>query len=319
MKNIYFLIIPKTHPLDIIGPAQLFYECKDNGADLDLFFVSSTKTTELDSSLGLGFSNLTPYESLALNSDDIIVVPGIEFSLLMDGDFKIESQDFYSWMRKQYGNGVTMVSVCTGAFILGDAGLLKGKNATTHWKAFDVFEEKFPDTQLLKNKLFVENKRIYTSAGMLSGIDLCLYLVEKEFGIKFAIEVAKEVVMYFRRGETDPQLSIFLQYRNHLDDRIHTIQDYISNNLSQTLRIEELAEIVFMSPRNLTRQFKSITGITVGFYTSKLRTELAVQLLSEDHTMGYVAGKCGFKSTNQLRALLKKNEAILPLSMEELT
>ena len=98
MKNIYFLIIPKTHPLDIIGPAQLFYECKDNGADLDLFFVSSTKTTELDSSLGLGFSNLTPYENLALNSDDIIV-PGIEFSLLMDGDFKIESQDFYSWMR----------------------------------------------------------------------------------------------------------------------------------------------------------------------------------------------------------------------------
>ena len=83
MKNIYFLIIPKTHPLDIIGPAQLFYECKDNGADLDLFFVSSTKTTELDSSLGLGFSNLTSYQDLELNIDDIIVVPGIEFSLLL--------------------------------------------------------------------------------------------------------------------------------------------------------------------------------------------------------------------------------------------
>ncbi len=316
MKNIYFLIVPQTHPLDIIGPAQLFYECKENGADLNLFFVSTTESTELDSSLGLGFSKLTPYQNLDLKEDDIIVVPGIEFDLLMDVDFRLESQDFYSWMRTQYTNGVTMVSVCTGAFLLGESGLLKGKMATTHWKAFDVFEQKFPDTKLLKNKLFVENERIYTSAGMLSGIDLCLYLVEKEFGIKFAVEIAKEIVLYFRRGETDPQLSIFLQYRNHLDDRIHNAQDFIGSNLATPFNIEDIADKVHMSARNLTRLFKKTTGITIGHYLSKLRVEQSINLLADGYTIDFAAQNCGLSSTNQLRTLLKKHKEIIPADIE---
>jgi len=232
--------------------------------------------------------------------------------LIQDSKFKIESQDFYDWLHQQYVNGSTLVSVCTGAFILGEAKLLKGKKATTHWKAFDEFEKKYPDTELLKNRLFVENERIYTSAGMLSGIDLCLYLVEKEYGIKFAIEVAKEVVMYFRRGESDPQLSIFLQYRNHLDDRVHITQDFIANNLSKPFIIEDLADKVHMSARNLTRQFKKITGITIGNYLAKLRVEQSVHLLAEGYTMEYTANECGLKSTNQLRTLLKQYEGVIP-------
>jgi len=316
MKNIYFLIVPKTHPLDIIGPAQLFYECKENGADLNLFFVSSTEETGLESSIGLGFSKLTPYKNLVLEEGDIVVIPGIEFELLLDSDFKVESQDFYAWMRQQYANGVTLVSVCTGAFLLGESGLLKGKNATTHWKAFDTFEQKFPDTKLLKNKLFVENERMYTSAGMLSGTDLCLYLVEKEFGIKFAVEIAKEVVIYFRRGETDPQLSIFLQYRNHLDDRIHKAQDFIAKQLASPFNIDDIAEHVYMSARNLTRLFKKTTGITIGHYVSKLRVEQAIHLLADGYTLAYVAQKCGLNSSNQLRSLLKKHKDVLPENLD---
>jgi len=318
MKNIYFLILPLTHPLDSLGPAQLFFEAKENGADIQLHFVSSTLEKEIDSSLGLGFSKLTSYKEFKLGQDDIIVIPGIEFSLLQDSKFKIESQDFYAWLGEQYNNGSTLVSVCTGAFILGEAGLLKGKKATTHWKAFDEFEKKYTDTELLKNRLFVENERIYTSAGMLSGIDLCLYLVEKEYGIKFAVEVAKEVVMYFRRGESDPQLSIFLQYRNHLDDRVHTTQDFIANNLSEPFIIEDLADKVHMSARNLTRLFKKITGITIGNYLAKLRVEQSVHLLAEGYTMEYTADECGLKSTNQLRTLLKKHEGVIPTDLTSL-
>ncbi len=318
MKNIYFLILPLTHPLDSLGPAQLFFEAKENGADIQLHFVSSTLEKEIDSSLGLGFSKLTPYKEFELGQDDIIVIPGIEFSLLQDSKFKIESQDFYAWLREQYNNGSTLVSVCTGAFILGEAGLLKGKKATTHWKAFDKFEKIYTDTELLKNRLFVENERIYTSAGMLSGIDLCLFLVEKEYGIKFAVEVAKEIVMYFRRGDSDPQLSIFLQYRNHLDDRVHATQDFIANNLSEPFIIEDLADKVHMSARNLTRLFKKITGITIGNYLAKLRVEQSVHLLAEGYTMEYTADECGLKSTNQLRTLLKKHEGVIPTDLTSL-
>jgi len=315
MKNIYFLILPKTHPLDSLGPAQLFFEAQENGAKIELHFVSSTNDDELISSLGLGFSKLIGYKEIELFKDDILVIPGIEFSLLQDAKFKNENQDFYQWLNAQYKKEATLVSICTGAFILADAGLLKGKKATTHWKVFDEFEQKFPDTELVKNRLFVENERIYTSAGMLSGIDLCLYLLEKEYGIKFAIEIAKEVVMYFRRGESDPQLSIFLQYRNHLDTRIHTAQDFIANNLATPFIIEDLADKVHMSARNLTRQFKKTTGITIGDYLTKLRVEQSVHLLSEGYTLEYAAKECGLKSTNQLRSLLRKFEGVIPTDL----
>jgi len=318
VKNIYFLMPPNTHPLDIIGPAQLFFECIEYGAELELFFVSSTLESKATNTLGFGFSELTPYHEFRLSKGDIIVIPGIEFSLYNDADFKKESEGFYKWLYAQYDQGATMVSVCTGAFLLADAGLLKGKKATTHWKAFDLFEQKFPDTELLKNRLFVENERIYTSAGMLSGIDLCLYLVEKEYGVKFAVEIAKEVVMYFRRSESDPQLSIFLQYRNHLETRIHDAQDFISKNLALSFTIEDIAEIVNMSARNLTRLFKKTIGITIGDYHTKLRVEQAINLLAEGYTMAYTTEQCGLKSTTQLRSLLKKYQDIIPTDVDDL-
>ncbi len=305
MKNIYLVHLPGTHPLDIIGPAQLFYECIEYGADLNLHFVSSTSDDELESSIGLGFSKLTPYSQFELSLGDILVIPGIEFSFFTDDEFQQTSQNFYTWLNSQYENKATIVSVCTGAFVLAQAGLLDGMQATTHWKAFNTFQKLFPKVELLENRLFVENERIYTSAGMLSGIDMCLYLVEKEYGTKFAIDIAKEVVMYFRRGEADPQLSIFLQYRNHLDTRVHDAQDFIADNLPDSFTIEEVADKVSMSSRNLTRLFKKTTGITIGDYHTKLRIERALQLMSEGHTIEFAADKCGLKSTNQLRTLLK--------------
>ena len=96
---------------------------------------------------------------------------------------------------------------------------------------------KFPNIDLQKNRLFVANNNLYTSAGVSSGIDLALYILENQFGSKFASDIAKEVVIYFRRSESDPQLSIFLQYRNHLDSRIHNAQDYIVKNMSKPFTI----------------------------------------------------------------------------------
>jgi transcriptional regulator GlxA family with amidase domain len=313
MKNIYSIHLPGTHPLDIIGPAQLFYECIEYGVDLHLHFVSSTLDNELKSSIGLGFSKLIPYKHFELSKGDIIVVPGIEFSLFADEVFQNECQDFYAWLNRQHKQKATIVSVCTGAFVLAQAGLLNGLQATTHWKSFDVFEMRYPEIELVKNRLFVENEYIFTSAGMLSGIDLCLYLVEKEYGTKFAIKIAKEIVIYFRRSGSDPQLSIFLQFRNHLDTRIHDAQDFVEVNLGASFTIEKVADHVNMSSRNLTRLFKKTTGITLGDYLTKLRIERSIQLLAEGHTLDFVAHKCGLKSTNQLRTLLKKHQEILPV------
>lgn len=194
--------------------------------------------------------------------------------------------------------------------------MLNGKVCTTHWKYLQRFTQKYPQILVQKNRLFTDQGRIYTSAGVSSGIDLSLYILEKLYGTKFAIDIAKEIVIYFRRGESDTQLSIFLAYRNHINNQIHEAQDYIQSHLSQPLVTEELAERVNMSVRNFSRVFKKSTGITVGQFIEKLRVETAVELLSQNNKVEFVANQCGLKSTNQLRSLLKKYKSVLPTELK---
>lgn len=277
-----------------------------------------SNNTTIESSAGLGFSKLTPYHKFQLSANDFIFIPGLEYALLSNVNFLKESKSFLDWLSSQYNMGVNICSVCTGAFLLAEAGILNGKKCTTHWRFVSELSQRFPDIDIKKNKLFIEDDNLYTSAGVSSGIDLALYIIENQFGSKFATDIAKEVVIYFRRNESDPQLSVFLQYRNHLDYRIHDAQDYIVKYLSSTFTIYDIAETVNMSTRNLTRLFKKTTEITIGEYIEKLKVDRAVHLLSEKNKVEYVAKQCGFYSTNQLRRILKKHKGVLPSDISSL-
>ena len=294
------------------GPAHIFYEAKEYGADIDLHFVSISDDPKIESTSGLNFSELLPFHRFQLSAKDFIFVPGMEYRLFSDPHFMESAQAFFKWLHQQYKNGVTVCSVCTGAFLLAEAGILDGKSGTTHWKYFPEFAKKYPKVDLKKNRLFVMAPHLYTSAGVSSGIDLSLFVLEKEYGPKLAADVAKEAVVYFRRGESDPQLSIYLQYRNHQETRVHDVQDYMEQHLCDAFTLEELAGHVHMGVRNLTRLYKKTTGISIGDYLEKLRVERAVNLLSQNHKLDFVAGQIGLKSTNQLRAILKKNKGPLP-------
>lgn len=307
-----FLVPPNVHLLDLTGAAQIFYEAIEYGADLDLHFLSISATqTTVKSSANLFLSQLTPFSQVTLSAGDFIFIPGLEMPILQSLDFKKDTRALLAWLVAQWQQGVEIISICTGAFLLGESGLLNGKKATTHWKFVDLLQQQYPRIEVLKNRLFVENQGIYTSAGVASGIDLALFLIEQKFGTKLATDVAREVVVYFRRSEQDPQLSIFLQYRNHLEDRIHTLQDFISHHLDEVLSIENLAARVHLSPRHLTRLFKETLGITIGQYIEKLKIEKALHLLERNHKMDYIAYQCGFKSTNQLRQILRKHSLLM--------
>lgn len=301
--------------LDITGPAQIFYEAKEYGADLNLHFLSLGTKTEIESSAGLYFSKLQVFFQSHPQKGDLIFIPGLDYTLLREKNFLEEVKDFLDWLILQQKKEVQICSICTGAFLLAESGLLNGKSCTTHWKYLDDFAQQFPQILIQKNRLFVENEGIYTSAGMSSGIDLSLYILEQNFGSSLVVELAKEVVIYFRRSESDPQLSIFLQYRNHLEKRIHDVQDHLRKELANAPQLNELAEVAHTSSRNLTRLFKKTTGITLGAYIEKLRVERAVKLLSEGNKVAFVAEKCGLKSENQLRNLLKKHKGILPTDL----
>ncbi len=304
--QVAFLATPQVHLLDLSGPAHIFYEAAEHKQEISLHYICLDNNIELRTSSGLNFSKLDPFYTLKLKKGDLLFIPGLESDLLLDPTFNKKLVPFFQWLKEQYSKGVLLCSVCTGAFLIAQSGLLKGKTCTTHWKYLDQFRKKYPEVQLLGNRFFVECDGIYSSAGVSSGIDLALFILEKTYGSYFAAQIAREVVIYHRRGEADPQLNIFLNYRNHQENRIHEVQNWLTQNLKVASNIENIAENVNMSGRNLTRLFKKTTGITIGQYIEKLRFETATKLLEEGATMDHVAMECGLKSTNQLRSILKK-------------
>ncbi len=307
LKDVFFVVPPKVHLLDINGPAHIFYEAREYGASIDLHFISPINEDRVMSSAGLSFSELKPFGDFLPTKGDFIFVPGLYFSILSDNEFLQKCSSFFSWLKECDRIGVNICSVCTGSFLLAEAGILNDRSCTTHWKRVKALKERFPKIVVKESRLLVIDKNIYTSAGISSGIDLALFILETKFSPKLAADVAKEAVIYFRRGESDPQLSVFLRYRNHLEERIHKAQEFIAQHLDKQFTQLEIAENVNMSPRNLSRLFKKATGITIHTYTEKLRVEKANNLLNENNKLEMVARECGFKSVSQLWEVLKKH------------
>jgi transcriptional regulator GlxA family with amidase domain len=159
---------------------------------------------------------------------------------------------------------------------------------------------------VLSDVFYVKNNGVYTSGGITAGIDLALSVVEDLAGAPFAQKVARGLVVYYRRNGNHKQESIYLDYRNHLNIKIHEVQNYLVHNLSGETSISNLALLANMSPRNLTRLFKHTTGITVNQYVTLLRSETAKTLLKNpDNSLAFIASKCGFKTSRQLQRILK--------------
>ncbi|WP_316804343.1 GlxA family transcriptional regulator [Pedobacter nototheniae] len=298
-NRVIFLIFESVHLLDLAGAVTVFYESGCCGKKYDIHYVSPYPNPE--SSAGLGFRNINAPSSVTVNKDDIVIVAGMEIEKWNRADDHL----WMGWLQLAAANGATVCSICTAAFALAAAGLLDGQNCTTHWAWTMALQRNYPRLKVIENKLFVQSGRIFTSAGISTGIDLALYLVEEQHGVAFACSVAKDMVVYIRRDGMEVQNSIYLQNRQHISHQVHQIQDYITKNLHHKLKIDELAETAFISPRSLTRLFKSATGITIGQYIQLLRQEKAKHLLKENYKAAWVAKECGYKSVASLRQLTK--------------
>lgn len=288
--TVVFVVPPQVHMLDLAGPVHLFYEAAAFGAGITLKYISLQEgCSEATSSSGFPFARLESFSSLSLREGDIIFVPGLDASLLTDPLFLTSVAPFLHWLQEQYKKGINLGAICTGAFLLAEAGLLDGKQCTTHWRYLQSFRSRYKEVAARTNRLFVMCEGIYTSAGVASGIDLALFMLEERFGSRLGSTIAREVVIYFRRGTGDPQLSPFLQYRNHLEERVHVVQEWMSEHLQEKCSLEQLAELAHTSPCNLTRLFREATGITIGQYLEKLRLERAIRLLGEKSKVEAVA------------------------------
>jgi transcriptional regulator GlxA family with amidase domain len=198
----------------------------------------------------------------------------------------------------------TVCSVCTGAFLLAEAGILDGLACATHWADADLLQQRYPRIKVRKGVLFVQEGNIFTSAGIASGIDLAIHLIGLRYGEKLAFQVARSLVIYLRRSGGFQQESVYLQYRNHLDDIVHRAQSILIESLDSPPSLDRLAKVVGASQRNLSRRFRRSLDLSVGEYLRELRLERARSLLREAGSkVEDVAKACGFKGSRQLRNL----------------
>ena len=298
-KNVFFLVLPHVHALDLSGPVQAFYESNDFGADYRLRYVGPQERAR--SAQGLWFSDLEPLPPV--EAGDLVVVPGIDSRHLRSLD-----AESAAWLRRAHAAGALLCSICSGAFLLAQAGLLAGRQCTTHWKVVERLQHDYPAARVVDNRLFVRDGRILTSAGVASGIDLALALIEEDHGPLVTARTAREMVVYMRRDGSQPQDSIYLDYRTHLHPGIHRVQDWLVAHPDEQHTIEDLAKVARMSSRNLTRVFRQATGITLKDFSTRLKLEVAGNLLhNPDLTVEGVASRCGFKDSRQLRRLWKQN------------
>jgi transcriptional regulator GlxA family with amidase domain len=305
MKKVIFIIPPTVELLDLAGPVQVFTEAKFYGFEMDMEFY--TYQDNPVSTAGLGFGNLDNFKNAKLKEGDFVFVPGMDYEYVSSIPFKAE-REFFNWLKECSDNKITICSICNGAFALGYAGLLNDTECTTHWRRVNDLLSLFPKAKVLADILYVKSNNIYTSAGISAGIDLALAILEEFKGALFTHKVARGLVVYHRRSGRHKQESIYLDYRNHINPQVHEVQDYMIDNLSKENSIESLADLVGMSPRNLSRVFKEKTGSTVLEYLTLLRKEYAHTMLNNpEYTIEFIASKCGFKTARQLQRILKTN------------
>lgn len=305
MRKIAFIIPPTVELLDLAGPVQVFTEAKFYGFEIQIEFYSYS--AEPISTSGLGFGALKNYKEANLQEGDYVFVPGMDSDYINSISFGAEI-DFFKWLKVSSENKITVCSICNGAFALGKAGLLHDTKCTTHWLRVADLQSQFPTAKVLTDILYIKNNDIYTSAGISSGIDMALAILEDLKGPFFTHKIARVLVVYHRRSGNHKQQSIYLDYRNHINPQVHEVQDYLINNLSGENSLHSLASLVNMSPRNLTRVFKEKTGLTILEYLKLLRKEYANTMLNNpEYTIEFIALKCGFKSARQLQRILKTN------------
>ena len=206
-----------------------------------------------------------------------------------------------------------IVSICTGSFILAEAGVLDGRRATTHWCACDDFRARYPKVTLEPDPIYVRDGHVYSSAGATSGMDLAIALVEEDFGAEFARRVAQGLVMFLRRPGNQAQFSVQVGTELRDDGGIREVETWIFDHLDGDLRVEALAERFHMSPRNFTRVFTREVGVPPGRYVEQCRLERARQLLEEtDRPMSEISACCGYATADGLRLAFERNLGTSP-------
>lgn len=290
--------------MDVVGPLEVFAAANEFGAIEYQPFIVAPEVRLYRSESGIALQADTCFDDAP--DFDTLVIPGGK-----GAREPAVMASYVPWLQAQHCR--RMVSVCTGAFLMAATGVLNGRTATTHWRFEALFREHFPNVQLQKDALYIDHGDIATSAGISSGIDLALKLVEDDCGSNIAINVARQMVVHYRRSGNQAQFSEPLQYQARGGQEFSALIGWILQNLKGDLSVERLAEQANMSLRNFCRQFRQKLGEPPGRFVEQMRLDYARQLLlDKDWSIQKVADACGYNNVDVFRRAFERRFMLSP-------
>ncbi|MDD5169940.1 MAG: GlxA family transcriptional regulator [Syntrophales bacterium] len=308
--RVVLLAVPPAMELDIVGPMTVFASvnriCGRPGAGYEMELVTTAPDGAIAGTLGLSLSAHRHFRELHGQVDTLLVVGGT-------GVLAMREASVLSWLREMAVQVRRLGSVCTGAFLLAEAGLLDGKRATTHWAWTRELASRYPEVIIDPNPIWIQAGNVYTSAGVTAGMDLALAFVEEDYGSEMALAVARDLVLFLRRPGGQSQFSASLAAQASERKALLELQIWMAENLSGRLTVETLAARAAMSPRNFARVFVRELGITPARYVERLRLEAARQDLERtDKSLEEIASVCGFGSAELMRRAFHRGLGISP-------
>lgn len=312
-RLIAVLAFENVQLLDVAGPVQAFATANalTDGKSPYRIVVVSRRGGAVISSAGLPLVT-QPFAGAGAPIDTLIVPggPGIHDALANPPTLK--------WVRRQFSSVHRLASVCTGAFMLAEAGVLAGRRATTHWTACARLQESYPSIQVERDPIYVRDGKVWTSAGITAGIDLTLALIEEDLGRKLAMKVARHLVVFLNRPGGQSQFSVPLEAQataanGNAENHFEPLHGWIAENLTGDLRVERLAAQAGMSARTFARVYAAEIGTTPARMVEKIRVE-AVRRLLEQTSMPIksVASVCGFGKEERLRRAFARQVGTTP-------
>ena len=329
---VYVVLPPRTLLLDIAGPLEALRRANvvQERVRFDVGYFGPTRS--VSTSIGLNLVGVAPLprrvpqEAMVVVAGNVaeILLPrlgpnrvradagGAQAASTSDADLRNEAS-IVEWLRATVRPGHTLVTICSGALFAGRAGLFDGRNCTTHYLCYDELAVAAPAARVLENRLYVEDGDRYSSAGITAGVDLMLHVLSRIVDPTCALAVARYLVVYLRRNGADPQMSPWLEGRNHIHPAVHCVQDAMTADPTRAWTLAALAKIAGASPRHLSRLFNEQVGMNTSDYRNRLRAALANELVGNTRLdMEHVAERAGFASTRQLRRVWHKLYASSP-------
>jgi transcriptional regulator GlxA family with amidase domain len=312
MKHVSILVPESAVLASIDDPRHVFAAVNDfaraagKPEAFDIKFVGLTKEIRLHGSIFTVHADLLLDEA---GQTDLIFVPAFYGDTV---EFLETNKRFVRWIGEQYEQGAEVASLCVGAFLLAQTGLLRGKKCSTHWRAAEEFRKMFPDVRLVTDKIITDDGGIYTSGGATSYWNLLLYLVEKYTDRETAILASKIFAIDIKR-DSQSQFILFKGQNEHADEDVKKAQNYIENNFQEKITIDDLSAKFALSRRSLERRFKKATNNTIIEYLQRVKIEAAKKSFETSRkNISEVMMDVGYSDTKAFREIFKKFTGMTP-------